>query len=115
MGIRVSFDPDWEPEEVKKILERHVEKYYSQENKSSSCFAEISYNGFQSKGCIVDIDDSTFINTLTQSHLEVFKKQPTMYSSTATTDIRVLSNYGNIPSTCYGPIAKNIHGIDEYP
>ena len=113
MGIRVSFDPEWEPEEVKKILERHVEKYYSQENKSSSCFAEISYNGFQSKGCIVDIDDSTFINTLTQSHLEVFKKQPTMYSSTATTDIRVLSNYGNIPSTCYGPIAKNIHGIDE--
>ena len=113
MGIRVSFDPEWEPEEVKKILERHVEKYYRQENKSSSCFAEISYNGFQSKGCIVDIDDSTFINTLTQSHLEVFKKQPTMYSSTATTDIRVLSNYGNIPSTCYGPIAKNIHGIDE--
>ena len=113
MGIRVSFDPEWEPEEVKKILERHVEKYYRQENKSSSCFAEISYNGFQSKGCIVDIDDSTFINTLTQSHLEVFKKQPKMYSSTATTDIRVLSNYGNIPSTCYGPIAKNIHGIDE--
>ena len=113
MGIRVSFDPEWEPEEVKKILESHVEKYYSQENKSSSCFAEISYNGFQSKGCIVDIDDSTFINTLTQSHLEVFKKQPIMYSSTATTDIRVLSNYGNIPSTCYGPIAKNIHGIDE--
>ena len=113
MGIRVSFDPDWEPKEVKKILERHVEKYYSQENKSSSCFAEITYNGFQSKGCIVDIDDSTFINTLTQSHLEVFKKQPIMYSSTATTDIRVLSNYGSIPSTCYGPIAKNIHGIDE--
>ena len=113
MGIRVSFDPDWEPKEVKKLLERHVEKYYSHENKSSSCFAEISYNGFQSKGCIVDIDDSTFINTLTRSHLEVFKKQPKMYSSTATTDIRVLSNYGNIPSTCYGPIAKNIHGIDE--
>ena len=113
MGIRVSFDPDWEPQDVRKILECHVEKYYIQEKKGSSCFAEITYNGFQSKGCIIDIDDSIFIDTLTQSHLEVFKKQPIIYSSTATTDIRVLSNYGNIPSTCYGPIAKNIHGIDE--
>ncbi len=33
---------------------------------------------------------------------------------TGTTDARFFNLYGNIPATCYGAVAANIHGIDEW-
>ena len=35
------------------------------------------------------------------------------FASSATTDARAFNLYGSIPATCYGPDARNIHGIDE--
>jgi acetylornithine deacetylase len=44
----------------------------------------------------------------------VRQKPARWLASTATTDTRVLQIYGGIPTTCYGPIAGDIHGIDEW-
>ena len=60
MGIRVSFDPSGTKRSKKKYL-RAILKIIIVKKIKCSCFAEITYNGFKSKGCIVDIDDSTFI------------------------------------------------------
>jgi acetylornithine deacetylase len=72
----------------------------------------IHYTGFQSEGCVIDTD-SALVTTLAESHCEVAGALPEYFASAATTDVRTFQLYGSIPATCYGPEARNIHGIDE--
>ena len=72
----------------------------------------LSYGGFQSQGCLVDLE-SEFIKTLSKCHTSITNSEPDFFASAATTDARTFNLYGDTPATCYGPKARNIHGIDE--
>ena len=53
------------------------------------------------------------LTELAAAHSQVTNNDPDWFASSATTDARAFNLYGNIPATCYGPEAQNIHGIDE--
>jgi acetylornithine deacetylase len=72
----------------------------------------VEYAGFQAEGCECDID-SDFGRLLRDAHREWRGEDPEELSATCTSDVRHFSLHHAIPVTCYGPVARNIHGVDE--
>ncbi|MGY0398803.1 MAG: ArgE/DapE family deacylase, partial [Ostreibacterium sp.] len=72
----------------------------------------LRFHGFRSQGHIIDTT-SKAINLLSDCHRALTQKDPEHYLATCTTDLRAFHFYSKTSGTCYGPIAKNIHGIDE--
>ena len=72
----------------------------------------LRFHGFRSEGHLVDLKNPG-ITMLSQCHQRLTQSEPERYLSTCTTDLRAFHFYNRTAGTCYGPIAKNIHGIDE--
>lgn len=72
----------------------------------------VRFHGFRSEGHLVDLQNPG-IQLLSQCHHALTQSAPQQYLSTCTTDLRAFHFYNRTVGTCYGPIAKRIHGIDE--
>ncbi|MCF8473949.1 MAG: ArgE/DapE family deacylase [Emcibacter sp.] len=72
----------------------------------------LRFHGFRSEGHLINLQDPG-IKLLSQCHHSLTHEEPKHYLSTCTTDLRAFHFYSKTAGTCYGPIAKNIHGIDE--
>jgi len=72
----------------------------------------VRFHGFRSEGHLVDLKNPG-IELLSHCHYRLTNKQPEEYLSTCTTDLRAFHFYDRTAGTCYGPVAENIHGIDE--
>lgn len=107
--LRVGFFPDQSVDQVKK----EVEETLAEAAKTKNLVHKVVYNGFQAEGAAFPSPDSEFFKSLGQAHEDVMKQKPSFGALTCTTDGRFFQLYHNMPTTCYGPEAKNIHGIDE--
>ena len=72
----------------------------------------VQFYGLRSEGHLVDLRHPG-IECLTRCHREVTGQEIDHYLSTCTTDLRAFHVHDGTNGTCYGPIAKNIHGADE--
>ena len=113
VDMRLGFYPGRTPAEVRAEVEAHLQRFYQAHPQRASVRYEVSYQGFQAQGCVVDTQQPV-IQQLMQAHHDIAGSQPPVFASTATTDVRFFHLYGNIPSTCYGPHGADIHGIDEW-
>ena len=113
VDMRLGFYPGRTPAEVRAQVEAHVKAAYAAHPQHGSVRYDISYQGFQAQGLVVDTTQPV-IGQLMQCHHDIAGAQAPMFASTATTDVRFFHLYGNIPSTCYGPHGADIHGIDEW-
>lgn len=73
---------------------------------------KLRFHGFRSEGHLVDLKNPG-IQLLSNCHHQLTNQQPEHYLSTCTTDLRAFHFYDRTAGTCYGPIAENIHGVDE--
>ncbi len=112
MNLRLGFFPGTKVKDVCIALEKNLNETIQQSTKLSDITFNLHYSGFQSEGYVADMN-SEFIKTLSNSHKIITGDEPDFFASAATTDAKMFELYGNIPATCYGPNAKNIHGIDE--
>ncbi|MFT5484784.1 MAG: acetylornithine deacetylase [Halieaceae bacterium] len=110
--IRVGFYPDMKLEDVKKALEIRIGEVAASHPSCNGAKVQIHYRGFQAEGFTIDESEPVF-SELGRAHKDVLGYDCPSFNSTATTDARFFHIYGGIPATCYGPIAENIHGIDE--
>jgi len=108
--IRVGYYPGVEISQVKNDIEKTLLEA-SKKIPSLKSY-QITYEGFQAEGCSFD-SNSQLNQTLSQVHKAVLGRDVSKKPITCTTDARFYQLYHNIPSTCYGPEAVNIHGIDE--
>ena len=113
VDLRLGFYPGRTPAEVRAQVEDHLRAAYRAHPQHASVQYDITYQGFQAEGCVVDTTQPV-IGQLMQCHHDIAGALPPMFASTATTDVRFFHLYGNIPSTCYGPEGADIHGIDEW-
>ncbi len=72
----------------------------------------VEWAGFQAEGCEFSVDGE-FGRVIRGAHERWHGREPGRLKSTATTDARLFNLYYDIPATCYGPVAENIHGVDE--
>lgn len=112
VDIRVGFYPGMKLEDVRQAIEEAVDEARHNHPACNGSNIEIIYRGFQAEGCEMD-PRHPMMTLISDLHAEVTGQGIEPYASTATTDCRFFQLYGRIPATCYGPVAENIHGIDE--
>ena len=113
VDLRLGFYPGRRPAEVRAEVEQLIRAAHAAHRARDSVQVEVSYHGFQAEGLVVDLEQPA-LRTLMQAHHDVTGRPAATRATTATTDVRFFHLYGQIPSTCYGPEASDIHGIDEW-
>ncbi|WP_197408078.1 ArgE/DapE family deacylase [Lampropedia cohaerens] len=73
---------------------------------------DVTYEGFKSPGCIYDLETPA-MRTLAAAHAAITGRAPAQIAHPAVTDGRYFRLMTDMPVTCYGPVARDIHGIDE--
>ena len=72
----------------------------------------VEFFGLRSEGHLIDLEHPG-IECLADCHREVAGDEIGHYLSTCTTDLRAFHVHDGTEGTCYGPVANNIHGVDE--
>ena len=72
----------------------------------------VRFEGFRSEGHLIDVKQPG-IRMLESCHRDLTSQDAVHYLSTCTTDLRAFHFYNRTGGTCYGPVARNIHGVDE--
>lgn len=111
--LRLGFYPGVTPAEVRTEIEQILATAHAKHPAHESVQYKIRYEGFQAEGLEIDTEQP-IIRALANSHRDIIGTDPTFAPFTGTTDVKFFHLYGDIPSTCYGPIGANIHGIDEW-
>ncbi len=111
--IRIGYYPGKSVTWVKEQVQEVLGLAHRNHPKAMSVHYEISYQGFQSEGLVVDLE-APAITTLAQAHRDVVGAEVRTEAITATTDVKFFHIYGQIPATCYGPEGDSTHGIDEW-
>jgi acetylornithine deacetylase len=103
LRCRLGFGPELEPQDAQELLRRAVAQAAPE--------VEVEFEGFRCVAYQHAVDDP-FIGLIRECHSETQGSDdaPGRKPSTATTDARYVEG----PCCCYGPIAGNIHGIDEW-
>jgi len=103
LRCRLGFGPELEPQDAQKLLRRAVEQ--------SAPGVEVEFEGFRCNA-YEHPENDPFVTLVKECHGEAqgTNADPGRKLSTATTDAR----YVDGPCCCYGPVAGNIHGIDEW-
>jgi acetylornithine deacetylase len=73
---------------------------------------DVLYDGFQCEGYALD-GNAPLVGELVETVAQVTGAPPPLLASTATTDARSFQLYGDTPAVCFGPVAENVHGVDE--
>lgn len=110
MDVRFSFFPGVEPQAAKDEVEREVRAAIA--SLPVPHRVEIGFDGFHAESCEVPAETPA-LATLAEVHQAMHGQDAGFRNTTATTDVRHFWLHGGVPSTCYGPIARNVHGLDE--
>ncbi|RST48234.1 M20/M25/M40 family metallo-hydrolase, partial [Variovorax sp. MHTC-1] len=110
LGIRFGFFPGIAPEEATRQVSARIRATAARVN--ADLTVEITSRGHFSPGCEYDLD-APAMQMLAQAHRKITGAAPAHLACTATTDGRHFALMTDIPVTVYGPVARNIHGIDE--
>ncbi|SIP89500.1 ArgE/DapE family deacylase [Marinobacterium stanieri] len=112
MEGRIGFPPGMSANEIMQRVNDCIEQAARTEKAFVTEKPVLRFHGFRSEGHLVDMADPG-INLLSGCHESLTQERPKEYLSTCTTDLRAFHFYSRTAGTCYGPVARNIHGIDE--
>lgn len=73
---------------------------------------DVTFNGFHAEGYILE-PGSGAEQVLARAHEGATGRKLENFMMAGYRDTRVYALYDRIPALCYGPISRNIHGIDE--
>jgi acetylornithine deacetylase len=74
--------------------------------------AEVTYDGFACEGYAL-AGDEPIVGAVGAAAARVTGATPPVQASTATTDARQFALYAGTPAVSFGPLAADIHGVDE--
>ncbi|UUZ66735.1 ArgE/DapE family deacylase [Polaromonas sp. P2-4] len=110
LGLRFSFFPGMTAEEATRQVTQRIRATAARVN--AALTVDIRSRGHVSPGCEYDLD-APAMQVLADAHRKITGAPPERLACTATTDGRHFALMTDIPVTVYGPVARNIHGIDE--
>ena len=110
LGIRFGFFPGTTASDATRHVTERIRATAARVN--PDLIVEITSRGHFSPGCEYDLD-APAMQILARAHEKITGAPPEHLACTATTDGRHFALMTDIPVTIYGPLARNIHGIDE--
>lgn len=108
---RIGFPPDMAVADVMEMIENCVHEATGKLGGGISNL-KVDFHGFRSEGVVVDMNNPG-IHLLGECHHDLTGEAIASRALTCTTDLRAFHVHGGVTGTCYGPVAENIHGIDE--
>jgi len=111
MECRIGFPIGMTANQIMQLIQDSLDYAYKSDP-HISIKPKLRFHGFRSEGHLVDTSNHG-IKLLSQCHFDLTGAEPEKYVSTCTTDLRAFHFYSNSVGTCYGPVAENIHGVDE--
>jgi acetylornithine deacetylase len=111
LGIRVGYPRGWSPSRAEAEV-RAVIAETAAADQEFTHQPTVVPAGFRARGYVLDAD-APLARDLATAHLAAHGEYPVANMTGSTTDARTYLEDFGIPAVCYGPIAHDIHGIDE--
>ena len=111
--VRVSLYPGWNAQEKLREIVDHVAGFARADRFLAQHPPRITQNGFNGEGYYLE-PGSGAEAALARAQRAAVGEEMQSAVMLAYLDARVYALYNRIPTLCYGPIAHNIHGFDEY-
>ncbi|HEY0416049.1 MAG TPA: ArgE/DapE family deacylase [Gaiellaceae bacterium] len=112
IGVRLGFPRAWSVAEAEARVRAAVARAAESDPWLARNPPRLRFNGFRAEGYALD-RRHPLAEAVAAAHRDVLGTEPAVSAGTATTDARYYVNQAGIPALCYGPRARNIHGIDE--
>jgi acetylornithine deacetylase len=112
LGVRVGFPAHWDVESAQRAVREALERATSAPGWPRGATAALSFDGFRAVGYRL-APEHPLVGAVADAHEAVHGNRPQPYRLASTTDARHYLNALAIPALCYGPVVRNIHGVDE--
>lgn len=111
--VRISLYPGEKAQEKLIEITDHIAAFARSDRFLNQNPPKITQNGFNSEGYYLQ-PGSEAEAVLGRAHEAAFGAAMESFTTPAYLDARVYALYAGIPTLCYGPVAYNVHGFDEY-
>ncbi len=112
VDCRIALYPGTSAKEAAREIEAFVADYARSDRFLANNPPKITFNGFFTEGYVLE-KGSDAEKVLASAHLAAIGKPLEDLLTPAYLDARVYALYDKIPTLCYGPTSRNIHGFDE--
>jgi acetylornithine deacetylase len=112
LGVRVGFPREVAPADAQDRVREAIANAARQNSWLAESPPVVRFEGFRAEGYTLPRDHE-LVAAISRAHQGVFGEPPAIAEGTATTDARFYLNQFGVPALCYGPRARNIHGVDE--
>lgn len=112
MTVRVGHPTAWSADEAERRVRDAIDAACAHHLWLSEHPPAIRPSGFRAEGYALD-PGHTLARRVTAAHAEATGSPAEVVGMPSTTDARLYLNRFDTPAVCYGPRARQIHGIDE--
>ena len=112
LRIRVGHPTAWTAQEAEERVRAAIASATDDDPWLREHPPAIRASGFKARGYALPADDP-LAGLVTDAHVAVHGVRPAAKPVASTTDARLYLNDFGVPALCYGPVAHDIHGIDE--
>ena len=110
-SVRVGFPRAWTPERAEAEVREAIANIVKADPRFPTQ-PRVRLTGFRAPGHLLAAD-APLVRDMSAAHEAAHGVPPAAFTLGSTTDARAYLNDYDIPALCYGPIAHNMHGIDE--
>jgi len=112
LRVRLGHPTAWSAEEAERRVRSAIAAAAEDEPWLREHPPAIRTSGFRARGYALPLDDP-LARRVAAAHHDVLGEPPAVTPTPSTTDARLYLNDFDVPALCYGPVAHDIHGIDE--
>ena len=112
IDCRVSIYPGQRAEDMAREIIDRIDAFAKTDGFLSNNPPEVVFNGFFAEGYVLE-PGSDAEAVLAEAHEAAIGTPLQSFMTAGYLDTRVYALYNRIPALCYGPVSRNIHGIDE--
>lgn len=112
IDCRVSIYPGRSAEDAAREIQDRIAAFAQGDAFLSNNPPQVVFNGFFAEGYVLE-PGSDAEAVLGRAHESAIGSPLKSFMTAGYLDTRVYALYNKIPALCYGPVSRNIHGIDE--
>ena len=112
LGVRVGYPAAWPAEAAERAVRAALARATSADSWPPAATVALSFPGFRAVGYELHAGHG-LVRALADAHESVHGARPQPFRLASTTDARHYLNEVALPALCYGPRARDIHGVDE--
>ncbi len=110
LGVRVGFPRGWTPEQALEAVEEALAG--AEVGVDDGLSLSVRPSGFRAEGYALAGDDPLAL-ALAGAHRSAHGTEPRRFGLGSTTDARLYLAEPGVSALCYGPVVRDIHGVDE--